>query len=45
MTKGICDKSVNSCLFAFDSILYWYKSQDMCNKAVSEDLFFDSILP
>ena len=23
MTKEMCDKSVNSCLFAFDSILYW----------------------
>ena len=33
------------CFFVFDSIPDWYKTQEMYDRVVSEDPFFDSILP
>ena len=35
----MCDKAVDTCPFAFYSILDWHKTQEMCDKAV------DSCLP
>ena len=29
----------NRCFFVFDSILDWYKTQEMCDRVVSEDPF------
>ena len=37
MTQGMCSKAVN--FFVFDSIPDRYKTQEMCDRAVSEDPF------
>ena len=42
--QEICNKAVNRCFFVFDSIPDQYKTQEMCDKVVSEDPFFYSIL-
>ena len=39
MTQEICDIAVNRCAFVFDSIPDWYKTQEMCDRVVSEDSF------
>ena len=38
MTQEMCDEVVNF-FFVFDSIPDWHKSQEMCNRVVSENLF------
>ena len=35
----MCDNAVNSFPFIFDSIPYWYTTQELCDKIVSEDHF------
>ena len=35
----MCDKAVNICFFAFNFIPGWYKTQEMCDRVVSEDPF------
>ena len=35
----MCVKAVNTCPFKFDSILDGYKTQEMCDKFASNDLF------
>ena len=35
----MCDKAVDTCRFVFLSIPEWYKAQNVCDKAFSEDLF------
>ena len=37
-------KAVNRCCFVFHSIPNQYKTQEMCDRVVSEDPFFNSIL-
>ena len=37
------DKAVNIC-FVFDSIPNQYKTQEMCDRVVSENPFFNNIL-
>ena len=39
MTQEMFDKAVNMCFFIFDSISDWYKTQQMCERIVSEDPF------
>ena len=39
MTPEMCDKEVNRCVFALDSIPDRYKIQEMCDRVVSEDPF------
>ena len=34
MTPKMCDKSVDTCPFMFDSVPDQYKTQEMCYKAV-----------
>ena len=33
------NKGVNGCFFVFDSTPDWYKTQEMCDRIVSEDSF------
>ena len=33
------DKAVNMYFLAFIHILDWYKTQEMCDRAISKDLF------
>ena len=40
MTQEICLKAVNSYFFLFDSIPDQYKSQEKCDRAVSDDPFW-----
>ena len=35
----MCDIAVNRCDFVFDYIPDWYKTQEMCDRVVSEDSF------
>ena len=35
----MCDIAVSRCFFEFDSIPDWYKTQEMCDRLVSEDSF------
>ena len=39
MTQDMCDKTVNSCFFVFDSVPDLYKKQEMCDRVVSLDPF------
>ena len=39
LIQQICDKAVNKCFSAFDSISDWCKSQEMRDRVVSEDPF------
>ena len=41
----MCNKVVNRCFFVLDSIPDWYNTQEMCGKVISEDTFFNCILP
>ena len=34
----MCDKAVDKCPLVFDSVSDQYKTQEMCEKMVSEDL-------
>ena len=38
-TQEMCVKTVDTCIFAFDSIADRYKAQEMCIKAVFNDPF------
>ena len=38
MTREMCDKAVNRCLFLFHSIPDQYKTKEMCDRVVSGDL-------
>ena len=44
MLQGIGNKAVNSYFFLFDSILDQYKTEEICDRTVSDHLFFNSIL-
>ena len=35
----MCDKAVNKCFLAFIYILDWYKTRQMCDRAIYEDPF------
>ena len=35
----MCNKRVNECIFVFDSTPDQYKTQEMCDRIVSEDSF------
>ena len=35
----MCVKALNTCLFAFDSVPGGHKTQEICDKVVSEYLF------
>ena len=37
-TEKICDEAVNICFLAFIHILDWYKTKEMCDRAISKDL-------
>ena len=39
MTRGMCNIAVSRWFFKFDSILDQYKTQEMCDRVVSEDPF------
>ena len=39
MTQEMCDNAVNRCYFAFYSIPYRYKTQEMWDRVFSEDPF------
>ena len=45
MTQEMCNKLVNIYFFVFDSIPDWYKTQEICGPVVSEDSFFNCVLP
>ena len=36
-TQGMCNEVVNWYFFVFDSISDWYKTQEMCDRVISED--------
>ena len=36
-TQGMCDKVVDSCPFAFDSVPDQYKTQEMCQEVVFKE--------
>ena len=38
-TQEMRDKAVDNCPFVFDSIPNWLKTQKICDKGFSEDLF------
>ena len=44
MSQEMYDKAVNRCFFLFYSIPNQYKIQETCDRLVSDDPFFDSIL-
>ena len=39
-TQEMCYKAVNKCFFVLDSILDRFKTQELYDRVVSEDLFF-----
>ena len=41
----MCNKTVDICFFVFDSIPDWYKTQEMCDRVVSEDPFLTVYCP
>ena len=43
--EEICDKTVDTCLFVFDSVPGLYKAQETCDKLVSEEPFYAKLLP
>ena len=38
-TQEMCHKAVNTCFIVFSSVSDWYKSQEMCERVVSEGPF------
>ena len=38
-TQEMCHKDVDTCFIVFSSVSDWYKSQEMCDRVVSEGPF------
>ena len=43
--QQMCNLAVNRCFFVFDSILDWYKAQEMCDRVVPEDSYLKVSFP
>ena len=43
MTQEMCNEAVDSYFFLLDSIPGWYKTREMCDRAVFDDAFLTVI--
>ena len=41
----MCDISVNTCSFIFNSVLGWFKTQEIYDRVVSKDSFMQRYCP